>query len=70
MTLLVAPSAYLGRGLQPVLAQPCDELALVSARPRARPHNELEPLPARSLRVLAALANTAAAAPISCDLAC
>ena len=56
-------------GLEPVLAQPSDELAFVSARAGARPDDPLKPLPARSLRVLAALANAAAAAAVSRDLA-
>ena len=52
-----------------MLAQPADELALVPARARARPHDPLEPLPARALRVLAPLPDPAAAAPVSRDLA-
>jgi hypothetical protein len=39
--------------LQSVLAQTCDELALVPTRPSTRPHDPLKPLPARPLRVLA-----------------
>jgi hypothetical protein len=39
--------------LQSVLAQTCDELALVPTRPSTRPHDPPKPLPARPLRVLA-----------------
>ena len=49
---------------QRVLAQPGDELALVAARA----NDPLEPLPARSLRVLAPLPNSLAATPVSRDL--
>ena len=67
--MLVPPVPYRARACTPCSRKPRDELGLGAARAGARPHHPLKPLPARALRVLAALPDPDAPAMVRRDLA-